>query len=146
MIMNIIEPRLSCTLVLTKLLQSNKCGWSNAHEIVELVVPAIADPRENAILSCRYDMGKDHLYSAKWFKDEQELFRYMPAQKPPGLPFPVHGIKLAGTPKCSQVACDLELMELQPSSAGVYRCEVVTEAPTFRLVHRNASMIVAELV
>lgn len=48
---------------------------------MDLVVPLLADPRENATLSCRYNMGSDRLYSAKWFKDDREIFRYMPGEK-----------------------------------------------------------------
>lgn len=56
-------------------------GPSGGHEIIKFVVPAIADPRENANLICHYNMKIDHLYSAKWLKDDQEIFRYMPGQE-----------------------------------------------------------------
>lgn len=63
--------------------------------------------------------------------------------QPTGLSFPVNGVRLVREPKCSPIACDLELTDLKPSSAGVYRCEVSTEGPTFSIVQKTSNMTVA---
>lgn len=63
--------------------------------------------------------------------------------QPAGLSFPVTGVRLVREPKCSPVSCDLELMDLKPSSAGAYRCEVSTEGPTFSVVQQISNMTVA---
>ena len=57
--------------------------------------------------------------------------------------FPVDGVHLSGEPKCSPTFCDLELSKLEARSAGIYRCEVSTEAPTFSFANKNATMTVA---
>lgn len=57
--------------------------------------------------------------------------------------FPVDGVHLSSEPKCSPTFCDLELTKLEARSAGIYRCEVSTEAPTFSFVNKNATMTVA---
>ena len=31
---------------------------------------------------CKYDLGRDAVYSIKWFKDEQELYRFIPTDNP----------------------------------------------------------------
>ena len=31
-----------------------------------------------AILECVYDLGGDTLYSVKWYKDNEEFYRYVP--------------------------------------------------------------------
>ena len=38
-------------------------------------VPGIQTVDGRARLSCNYDMGKETLYSVKWYKDGQEFYR-----------------------------------------------------------------------
>lgn len=44
-------------------------------KITELNIPQVADPRDNLVISCKYDMNGQKLYSVKWYKDEQEFYR-----------------------------------------------------------------------
>ena len=37
---------------------------------------------ESAKLVCDYDLGRDAMYSIKWFKDDAELYRYIPTNQP----------------------------------------------------------------
>ncbi|GLG99577.1 Uncharacterized protein GBIM_06013 [Gryllus bimaculatus] len=62
--------------------------------IRELFVPAVADMREPVTLWCRYDLAGARLYSVKWYKDDQEFYRYMPDEQPPAQTFPVPYVSL----------------------------------------------------
>ena len=44
--------------------------------------PKWANIGENAKLICDYDLGRDAMYSLKWFKDGLELYRYIPTNQP----------------------------------------------------------------
>nr|CAI5855188.1 unnamed protein product [Callosobruchus analis] len=39
--------------------------------------PSVADPRTDTTLDCQFDMGGEELYAVKWYKDDQEFFRYV---------------------------------------------------------------------
>lgn len=43
---------------------------------------------------------------------------------------------------CDTEACRIQLWNLQPLSAGVYRCEVSGDAPDFKLASLQANMTV----
>lgn len=47
---------------------------------------------EEATLKCDFDMEGDMLYSLKWYKDEQEFYRFVPNDKPKLQIFPVKGV------------------------------------------------------
>lgn len=38
--------------------------------------PVVADTDHNVELNCHFDMENEELYAVKWYKDEQEFFRY----------------------------------------------------------------------
>ncbi|XP_011264837.1 uncharacterized protein LOC105256539 [Camponotus floridanus] len=115
-------------------------------KILRLDVPSIADPRsEKVSLKCEYDLGGKELYSVIWFKDNREIFRYMPR---------------AENPKRAQNITDLYIDLSRSDSkqvtllgsnshrgeinlAGSYGCEVSSEAPNFETDYREANMSVA---
>ncbi|KAG8226764.1 hypothetical protein J437_LFUL000272 [Ladona fulva] len=65
-------------------------------KLIKLEVPDMAELGESASLECRFEMDdKSHLYSVKWYKDDQEFFRYTPDEDPPHTQlFPVQGVNL----------------------------------------------------
>lgn len=71
---------------------------AHAMRLIRLDVPAIADYRDGVTLSCSFDMGRTALNSVKWYKDDNEFFRYAPAMRPPITTFPVAGVQLASEP------------------------------------------------
>ena len=42
----------------------------------------------------RFDMESDTLYSVKWYRNEQEFYRFVPNDKPKLQIFPQHGIRV----------------------------------------------------
>ena len=51
-----------------------------------LIAPKWVNAGENTKLVCDYDLGRDVMYSIKWFKDghedEHEVYRYIPTNQP----------------------------------------------------------------
>ncbi|KAI8422469.1 hypothetical protein MSG28_006294 [Choristoneura fumiferana] len=46
--------------------------------IRDLRIPSHVAEGSEAVLSCKYELGKQHLYAVKWFKDDREFYRYQP--------------------------------------------------------------------
>ncbi|KAF5294982.1 hypothetical protein FQA39_LY13292 [Lamprigera yunnana] len=112
-----------------------------------MTAPIVADTNHDMELNCRFDMESEELYAVKWYKDDHEFFRYMPHQQPHIMAFPVSGVHLAlqGT-DCDEIHCKVQLTKLtRHHSDGAYRCEVSSEAPTFRLAAETHNITVATL-
>lgn len=56
-------------------------GGSTCLKIVGVNVPAVADLRQPARLSCSYNIGQSAIFSVKWYKDDMEFYRFMPRHK-----------------------------------------------------------------
>ncbi|KAK5644161.1 hypothetical protein RI129_008006 [Pyrocoelia pectoralis] len=112
-----------------------------------MTAPVVADTRNVMELDCHFDMEAEELYAVKWYKDDQEFFRYMPHQQPHIVTFPVSGVYLAPfSTECGRQHCKLQLTRLsRHHSSGAYRCEISTEAPTFRLAAETHQIAVATL-
>lgn len=54
-----------------------------AHNITYLEVPQYGDPRRDADLICHYvnEKGDPPLHSVKWYRDNNEIFRFTPEQQ-----------------------------------------------------------------
>ncbi|XP_974094.3 uncharacterized protein LOC662932 [Tribolium castaneum] len=135
---------ISCFLTM---LFFNTIEWTNGLRLKNMNVPLVADFRQEMDLDCNFDMGGEDLYAVKWYKDDQEFFRYMPSRQPHTMSFPVPGVHLVldGT-NCSLVHCKVRLRDLtRDHSGGAYRCEVSSEAPFFRLAAATHNVTVAAL-
>ncbi|XP_039748901.1 junctional adhesion molecule 2A-like [Pararge aegeria] len=96
--------------------------------IVQVTVPSYRIRGQPAQLECDYELGGDTLYSVKWYRDNEEFYRYMPKYDPPK-----HSYKLEGV-KVELSKSDDRRVMLHPvtlKSSGQYRCEVSAEAPSF---------------
>ncbi|XP_052753118.1 uncharacterized protein LOC113511771 [Galleria mellonella] len=96
--------------------------------IVRVSIPTYRVRGQPAQLECDYELGSDTLYSVKWYRDNEEFYRYMPKFDPPK-----HAYKLEGIKVDLQKSDDrrVVLHQLMLKSSGVYRCEVSAEAPSF---------------
>ena len=54
----------------------------------EMEGPELANSGEIVTFICRYDLGKDAIYSIKWYKEDRELYRYIPTDNPEYRIFP----------------------------------------------------------
>ena len=48
---------------------------------MKLTVPTHKFVGEEAILTCKYDLEGEELYSVKWYKDGNEFYRYIPGER-----------------------------------------------------------------
>jgi len=94
---------------------------------------------ESAKLVCDYDLGRDAMYSIKWFKDNAELYRYIPTNQPQYKSFQTPGALVDETLSKPNM---LMLRITGPLGSGLYKCEVTTETPSFLTHSANASLTV----
>ncbi|CAO1440882.1 unnamed protein product [Diamesa hyperborea] len=115
-------------------------------QVTNIVVPPIVDVREIVVLSCSYNMGTHKLNSVKWYKDNQEFYRFAPASMVmENMMFKVDGVQVSSNHVCNEKFCTINLEQLNKQSSGSYRCEISGDAPEFKLSHETANMTVAVL-
>lgn len=103
-----------------------------------LMVPSHKFRGQDSTLSCLYDMEGEQLYSVKWYKDDHEFFRFIPADRDQKITiFRLPGVKVDQM-RSDQNKVTLKRVDLD--SAGVYRCEISAEAPLFNTVSRSSEM------
>ena len=57
--------------------------------------PPSVNEGDTVTMTCRYDLGRDLLYSMKWFKEGSgEIFRYVPTDEPSIKVFQAKGIDI----------------------------------------------------
>jgi len=116
-------------------------GVTLALKLLELDVPTHKLVGEGVKLVCRFDMEGDTLYSVKWYRNEQEFYRFVPNDRPKLQIFPQHGIRVERSKSSRQ---HVFLFDLQLEASGSYRCEVSAEAPSFRTKHEEKVMVVVQ--
>lgn len=60
----------------------------------KVVIPPYKLKGDNAKLECLYELDGDTLYTVKWYKDNEEFYRYVPKSYPPQSSYRVEGIKV----------------------------------------------------
>ncbi|XP_065076033.1 uncharacterized protein LOC135699668 [Ochlerotatus camptorhynchus] len=79
----------------------------------------------------------EKIYSVKWYKDNEEFYRYVPSANPPIKSYKIDGIWVdAMHSNHSKVL----IKRLTLKSSGVYRCEISAEAPSFDSVQAEGRM------
>lgn len=81
--------------------------------------------------------AEERLYSIKWYKDNEEFYRYVPSATPPIKSYKIEGVRV--DPNHSDNTKVL-LRSLTLKSSGVYRCEISAEAPSFDSVQGEGRM------
>ena len=66
----------------------------NGLKLDRVVTPKKVHIGDVAVLKCPFELGKDRLYSVKWYKDGEEFFRYIPKYNPPMSEKAVNGVKV----------------------------------------------------
>ena len=83
---------------------------------------------QSGALSCSYNLEDSELFSVKWYKNDQEFYRFMPAFENRASVFKVKGVEVDLELSDQN---DLYLKSIELDSKGAYKCEVSTEAPDF---------------
>ena len=76
---------------------------------------------QSVSLWCEYDLHGEPLYSIKWYKDQQEFYRFLPKESPPHLSFAVLGTEVDMSLSDARL---VHLVNISLDSAGLYQCEV----------------------
>lgn len=59
---------------------------------VEITVPEAVPTGDIARLKCDYDLERELLYTIKWYRGDEEFYRFVPKESPPTRVFPLQGI------------------------------------------------------
>ncbi|XP_071443614.1 uncharacterized protein [Hetaerina americana] len=108
---------------------------------VRISVPEAVRRGGIARLSCDYDLEMTPLYSIKWYKGDEEFYRYVPKEAPPTQVFPLSGINVDVS---QSNAKEVRLNDVQMALSGVYKCEVSADAPLFHTDIKSAPMVVVD--
>ncbi|EDW16747.1 uncharacterized protein LOC6575273 [Drosophila mojavensis] len=79
----------------------------------------------------------ESLYAIKWYKDNEEFYRYVPKARPPKTSYRVDGVRVIEE---LSDASRVLLRGLTLNSTGLYRCEISAEAPNFSSVQGEGRM------
>jgi hypothetical protein len=66
--------------------------WAQSLRGVRLDVPEAVLTGDTARLACDYDLEHAALYSIKWYRGDEEFYRFVPKESPPTRVFPLPGI------------------------------------------------------
>uniref|UniRef100_A0A1A9WUX8 Ig-like domain-containing protein n=1 Tax=Glossina brevipalpis TaxID=37001 RepID=A0A1A9WUX8_9MUSC len=88
------------------------------------------------------DEKGEALYAIKWYKENEEFYRYVPKAKPPKTSYKVEGVRVIEEHSDSSRVL---LRGLTINSTGLYRCEISAEAPNFSSVEAEGHMDVLYL-
>ncbi|XP_046386602.1 uncharacterized protein LOC124156237 [Ischnura elegans] len=105
--------------------------------LTKVTIPIYRLRGEMALLECVYELEGDRLYSVKWYKDNEEFYRYVPKANPPQHSYKVEGIRVDHHLSDS---VQIFLRSVTLKSSGIYKCEVSAEAPSFASVSGEGRM------
>ncbi|XP_046681223.1 cell adhesion molecule 1-like [Homalodisca vitripennis] len=116
---------------------------SECLKLIKVKVPAYKLKGETAVLQCVYEMeGLEKLYTVKWYRENEEFYRYVPKYKPSQISYKVEGIRVD-----HQMSDDTKvtLKSVSLKTTANYRCEVSAEAPSFASVQGSGRLEVVIL-
>lgn len=112
-----------------------------ALHIVRVDAPSAVSAGTDHSLHCDYDLNGTSLYVLRWYKDDQEFFRYMPKEAPAKRNFHVAGVQVNMSQSTSK---RLWLSKVTKSTGGLFRCEVSGEGPAFETDAKDAHFVVID--
>ncbi|XP_045593200.2 uncharacterized protein [Procambarus clarkii] len=112
--------------------------------ITKVGVPTPVAVGDGGWLECEFLDEGESVYALKWYLGLDEFYRWTPAENPPVKTFPVRGDPLTVDPAASHRG-RVRIQEVTLAAAGVFRCEVSAEAPSFHTESAVATMTVVDL-
>ncbi|XP_065172446.1 uncharacterized protein [Atheta coriaria] len=106
---------------------------------VRVNLPQYRRPGELAQLQCDYDLGNDTLYAVKWYKENEEFYRFVLKERPQANSYKVEGVHVDISLSDSK---KVVLRSVGLQTGGLYRCEVSAEAPFFASAQSEARLAV----
>ncbi|XP_054257172.1 uncharacterized protein LOC128982141 [Macrosteles quadrilineatus] len=116
---------------------------SECLQLLRVKVPPYRLKGETAVLECQYQLdGLEKLYSVKWYRENEEFYRYVPKYNPQQISYKVEGINV-NHKESNDTTLTLNKVNLKTSAN--YRCEVSAEAPSFASVQGSGHLEVVYL-
>ncbi|XP_060523980.1 uncharacterized protein LOC132700585 [Cylas formicarius] len=109
---------------------------------IAVSIPMAARILDTVTLHCNYDLEGEPLYTVKWYKGQNEFYRFIPKELPNTQIFPLPGINVdlsESTPN------EIVLRDVQPEVTGRYTCEVSSDAPLFDTKMNSGYMYVVDI-
>ncbi|KAA0192117.1 hypothetical protein HAZT_HAZT001621 [Hyalella azteca] len=110
--------------------------------VLAVDVPPYVNRGDDAELECHYDLAHLQLYSLKWYRDDDEFFRFMPSEDPAQVVLPVPGVQVE---MANSTGATLLLKAVTRQTEGHYKCEVLSDAPEYYTADRSAPLLVVAL-
>ncbi|XP_075226756.1 uncharacterized protein LOC142327515 [Lycorma delicatula] len=107
-------------------------------KLTDFLVPDHAVIGSTVTLKCYFDVAFGTLNSVKWYKNEHEFFRYSPSISDI-IAFPADGVIVDLN---SSDKNKVTLKEINFNSSGLYKCEVSTDLPDFKIAFDSKNMSV----
>lgn len=63
-------------------------------KLIKFSVPQYKVRGESAILECKYELENEKLYALKWYKDNEEFYRYVPRSDSVKQSYNVEGVRV----------------------------------------------------
>lgn len=109
---------------------------------VRVVIPRAVERLRDAELKCLYNMEEDKLYQIKWYKGQNEFFRYTPGEPEPIKVFSLKGVQVVKEMSNSQTVW---LRKVDMNTEGRYACEVSADAPSFATSMKEDRLVVVDI-
>uniref|UniRef100_A0A1B6CAG6 Ig-like domain-containing protein n=1 Tax=Clastoptera arizonana TaxID=38151 RepID=A0A1B6CAG6_9HEMI len=111
-------------------------------KLIRVRIPPYKIRGDTAVLECLYELEGASLYAVKWYKENEEFYRFVPRVKPALISYMVDGIKVDHKESGNTT---VTLRAVNMKTTGNYRCEVSAEAPSFASVQDEGRMEVVYL-
>ncbi|XP_071527854.1 uncharacterized protein [Panulirus ornatus] len=103
-------------------------------------VPSPAIVGQSAQLECLWEEGAKGFYSVRWYKNGEQFYSYVPKNMPQvKVDHHLPGVRVMLSHSNEKV---VTLGEVRMDSEGVYRCEVMSEAPKFETAFASSNLTV----
>ncbi|XP_050536708.1 uncharacterized protein LOC126902947 [Daktulosphaira vitifoliae] len=116
--------------------------WNCEALTVKALVPRYKIRGETAVLRCDFELEGDLLYAVKWYRENEEFYRFVPKATPQKTSYIVDGIKVDHAQSNSR---QLTLKDITLKTTANYRCEVSAEGPSFASAQDGGRMEVIYL-
>ncbi|XP_037070540.1 cell adhesion molecule 1-like [Pollicipes pollicipes] len=111
--------------------------------MTKVKIPSPVQAGTRVMLSCFFDLAwGERVYIVNWYRNGKEFYRFSPSESPSIQTFSRPGI-FVDTFASNMTTVVLRSVPL--NSAGRYRCEIATEAPSYVTVHGQRYMSVVDL-
>ncbi|XP_069191131.1 uncharacterized protein [Procambarus clarkii] len=111
-------------------------------QVQEVKVPMPGVVGRPAKMECQWTAGASGFYSVRWYKNNEQFYSFVPKNYPQDkVDHNLRGVKVELSESDEHV---VTLRELRMDSEGAYRCEVMSESPTFQtsLASKNLTVVV----